>query len=64
MSEYRLYHLDGTGRVSGGEWIEADDDHAALEMARGRCKALQCEVWQGQRLIATIPIDAPSFSRP
>jgi hypothetical protein len=61
VSEYRLYHLDGAGRVSGGEWIEADDDHAALKLALGRCKAVHCEVWQGQRLVATVPIGEPSY---
>lgn len=51
MSAYRVYCLDGAGKVWAAEWIEADDDAAALESARQFTKAVQCEVWQGQRMV-------------
>ncbi len=54
MSAYRLYHIDGGGRFSAAEWIEADSDEAALDAARGLGKSIAGELWQGQRLIGRI----------
>ena len=33
MGTYRLYSLDGVGKVMSAEWIEACDDKAAVEAA-------------------------------
>ena len=55
MLEYRLYHLDGAGRVGGAEWVKALDDDSAVQAARALCRTVQCEIWQGPRLVATIP---------
>jgi hypothetical protein len=53
MSDYRLYCLDGAGRISLAEWIEAADDEAAIAKVRElHRQALKCEIWQGQRLVA------------
>lgn len=58
MAEYRLYCLDGDGRIGGAaELIIANSDEEALEAALER-KAAPCELWQGRRLVAAIP--APS----
>lgn len=57
MSAYRVYCLDGAGKVWAAEWIEAADDAAALESARGFSKAVKCEVWQGQRLVGRVDPD-------
>ena len=57
MPAYRVYCLDGAGRVLAAEWIEADDDAAALESARQFTKAVQCEVWQRQRLVGRVDLD-------
>lgn len=58
MAEYRLYCLDGDGRIGGAaELIVADSDEQALEAARERDSA-PCELWQGRRLVGAIP--APS----
>ena len=54
MSSYRLYGLDGVRKVASAEWIEADDDHAAIEAARTRFDGGDCEVWQGRRLVARL----------
>ena len=55
MRQYRLYCLDGTGRITLAEWIDASDDEDAVrqahELKRG---ALKCEVWLGSRLVATL----------
>ena len=58
MAAYRVYCLDGAGKVWAAEWIEADSDSAAIECARQFEDAVRCEVWQGQRLVARL--DLPS----
>lgn len=52
MAAYRVYRLDGAGKVLSAEWIEADNDEQAVETARGLESAVRFEVWQGQRLIS------------
>ena len=54
MTDYRLYGLDGVARVASGEWFEADDDDAAVEVARQMMDGHDCELWQGSRLVARI----------
>lgn len=55
MHHYRVYCLDGAGKISLAEWIEAGDDADATQQAHDLKRgALKCEVWQGDRLVATI----------
>ena len=54
MAAYRLYHIDGAGRFSAAEWIEADSDQSALEAAQGLNKSVTCELWQGNRFIGRV----------
>jgi hypothetical protein len=54
LPAYRLYHVDGAGKVSSAEWIEADTDDSAIETARSNAKTVECELWQGSRLVARI----------
>ena len=54
MPAYRVYCLDGAGKVWAAEWIEAADDSAALESARQFKDAVHCEVWRGQRLVGRV----------
>jgi len=54
VGSYRLYGLDGVRKVASAEWIEADDDDAAVEVARDRLDGRPCEVWQGPRLVARL----------
>ena len=55
MTAYRLYCLDGAGRIDFADWIEAQDDADAIAQARELKKgALMCEVWQGDRLVASL----------
>lgn len=55
MVGYRLYGLDGVDKVASAEWIEADDDDTAIEVAKDRMDGHDCELWQGKRLVARIP---------
>ena len=57
MLAYRVYCLDGAGKVWAAEWIEAADDAAALKAARRFDQAVRCEVWHGQRLVGRVEPD-------
>ena len=54
MATYRLYCLDGLSKVVSAEWIEAEDDGRAVELAKDMTDAMKCELWQGDRLIARL----------
>lgn len=54
MATYRLYCLDGVGKVASAQWIEADDDSAAIDAAENLHAGRKCELWQGERLVATV----------
>lgn len=61
MADYRLYCLDGAGRISLAEWIAATGDEDAIRQAHDmKFHALKCEIWKGQRLVATL--DAQQLS--
>ena len=55
MAGYRLYGLDGVDKVATGEWLEADDDDTAIEVAKDMMDGHDCELWRGRRLVARIP---------
>ena len=54
MATYRLYCLDGLSKVASAEWIEADDDGRAVELAKTMMNGQPCELWQGGRLVERI----------
>jgi hypothetical protein len=56
MAEYRLYCLDGSSKVASGDWIEADDDQAAILVAKATHDGFECELWQGKRLVACLDL--------
>ena len=51
---YRHYRLDGSGRISKAEWIEADDDSDAVRQVRDLNLHVASELWQGSRRVARI----------
>jgi hypothetical protein len=55
MRDYRLYCLDGAGKITGAEWIEAASDDEAVRLARDLEKPVACEVWLRTRFVARIP---------
>ena len=60
MSNYRIYALDGDGRLGLPDWIQAADDADAIERARVlKQSARRCEVWERNRLVAQL--DAQSL---
>jgi hypothetical protein len=61
MPGYRLYRVDGAGKILAAEWLEAPDDEAAIAAAREACGGDMCELWQRERLVARID---PTYSNP
>jgi hypothetical protein len=51
LPSYRLYRLDGAGKITTAEWIEAESDGDALEKARARCKIGGFELWDRNRRV-------------
>ena len=59
MASYRLYGLDGVRKVASAEWFEAEDDTSAIEVAKKKMDGHTSELWQGARLVARLPHEAP-----
>ena len=51
MQNYRLYRLDGAGKIANAEWIEAPEDDAAIQEAKLRADSQSFELWQRNRLV-------------
>jgi hypothetical protein len=51
LSAYRLYRLDGSGKIDTADWIETTADDAAVAEARARFPNGGFELWQGRRLV-------------
>jgi hypothetical protein len=51
---YRYYCLDGTGHLHGTEWFSAASDEDAIAHVKAKHPDGQCEIWQGQRLVAQL----------
>ena len=58
MPNYRLYRLDGAGKISTGDWIEADGDDDALRQAEERVDGGDFELWERKRLVGSSPSSA------
>lgn len=55
MADYRLYCLDGDGKIGFADWIQAaTDDDAILKAQRLKPDAVRCEIWRRKRLVAKL----------
>lgn len=54
MASYRLYRIDGAGKIASAEWLEATDDDHASKLARERAPDGIVEVWERNRLVARL----------
>ena len=54
MGTYRLYRLDGVGKVASAEWIDATDDDAAIEAAKEMMDGHKYELWANSRLVVRL----------
>jgi hypothetical protein len=55
MPEYRLYCLNDRGNFTKSHEIEAKSDADALAQARALKLEVACELWNRNRLVATLP---------
>jgi hypothetical protein len=55
MPIYRLYSMDGLGKIGHIELLEATDDSHAVHLACEMKLAVSSEVWDRGRLVAEIP---------
>lgn len=53
-SNYRYYGLDVHGSLHAAEWFYATDDEDAIGQISAKHPDSQCEIWQGDRLVATV----------
>jgi hypothetical protein len=53
-SNYRLYRLDGAGKITTGEWIDAGDDQEAVDKANALGRDGRYELWNRGRMVAVI----------
>ena len=51
MPAYRLYRLDGSGKIDSADWIDAASEEHAIRNARERVPRGGFELWQGSRLV-------------
>ena len=58
MANFRLYRLDGAGKIASAEWLAADDDEHALEMARGLNESTTVEIWNRNRFVGRVQPEA------
>ena len=54
MGTYRVYRLDGLGKIRAVETLNALDDRFALEGARAIADLGGCEVWQLNRKVGRV----------
>jgi hypothetical protein len=52
LPTYRLYRLDGAGKIVGADWIEAETDEEALVSARDNGAGSRFELWERNRFVA------------
>jgi hypothetical protein len=55
MATYVLYCLDGLGKITRSDPLEAEDDADALEKARALGHPHQCEIWLRDRRVGRVP---------
>ena len=54
VQHYRLYWLDGAGKISTAEWLEANDDACARRQVQDRDEPSACEIWERNRLVTRV----------
>jgi len=54
LRDYRLYRLDGAGKIVSAEWLSAADDEDAARQARDGELRSTVEIWDRNRLVVRI----------
>jgi|tagenome__1003787_1003787.scaffolds.fasta_scaffold20965659_4 hypothetical protein len=58
MRHYRVYRVNGAGGIEAAEWIDAQNDDQAVQMAFELGDWSRCEVWEQNRLVGSLTNDA------
>lgn len=51
---YRIYCYDGAQKVVSADWLDATTDEDAIAEAHARGFGSQCEIWNGERMVAQL----------
>jgi hypothetical protein len=63
MQDYRLFWSDNRRRIMRTDDFKAASDEDALSIARALEREAHCQLWSGDRLVATVsPGEAPQPS--
>ncbi len=63
MTEYRVYLLDGEGKITWGTWMQAESvADAVLEVSK--LYDCRCEIWLGLQRLATVPAKVQDSTAP
>ena len=54
QKRYRIYCFDGQQKIVTADWLDAADDAQAIAEAHKRGFGSQCEIWDGERLVAQL----------
>ena len=54
LKTYRVYCYDAVMKVVSADLIEAHDDEEAIARAKAAGFATKCELWKGDRLVASL----------
>jgi hypothetical protein len=63
MATYRLYLMNGRGKIRRVEHLDATDDREAIRLASEKKLSLSAELWDRDRLVAEIPAHRPDQLR-
>ena len=63
MATYRLYLMDGLGKIGTVEILEAVDDREAVHLACEKRLSVSLEIWDRDRFVAGIPAECPDEVR-
>ena len=54
MGKYRLYSVDGTGKIIAVESLNAGTDDEAVESVRCLNRSSNCEIWKRTKFVQSI----------
>jgi hypothetical protein len=60
LPSYRLYRVDGAGKITSAEWLDAAHDEEVKRLARELVPDGMAEVWERGRLVARLGLDEES----
>jgi hypothetical protein len=52
LPAYRLYRLDGAGKIIGADWLDAAADEEACRQAQELAGEGSYELWERKRLVS------------